>query len=54
MTSLIFIVLQSLCTAVIAVSAVRVAIGLSALAAATRWRFTIQQQAGIRMRSASR
>jgi len=34
-TSLVFIVLQSLCTAVIAVSAVRVAIGLSALAAAT-------------------
>lgn len=35
MTSLVFIVLQSLCTAVIAISAVRVAIGLSALAAAT-------------------
>lgn len=34
-TSLVFIVLQSLCTAVIAVSGVRVAIGLSALAAAT-------------------
>ena len=35
MTSLIFIVLQSLCTAVIAISGVRVVIGLSALAAAT-------------------
>jgi hypothetical protein len=34
-TSLVFIVLQSLCTAVIALSAVRVAIGLSSLAAAT-------------------
>ncbi len=33
LTSLIFIVLQSACTAVIAVSGVRVAIGLSALAA---------------------
>src|SRR5206468_4955320 len=33
MTSFIFIVLQSACTAVIAVSGVRVAIGLSALAA---------------------
>jgi hypothetical protein len=35
MTSLLFIVLQSACTAVIAVSGVRVAIGLSALGAAT-------------------
>jgi hypothetical protein len=35
MTSLIFIVLQSACTAVIAISGVRVAIGLSALAEAT-------------------
>ena len=34
-TSLIFIVLQSACTAVIALSGVRVAIGLSALAVAT-------------------
>jgi hypothetical protein len=33
-TSLVFIVLQSLCTAVMAVSGVRVLIGLSALAAA--------------------
>lgn len=33
-TSLIFIVLQSACTAVMAISGVRVAIGLSALAAA--------------------
>ena len=33
LTSIIFIVLQSACTAVIAVSGVRVAIGLSALAA---------------------
>jgi hypothetical protein len=33
MTSFIFIVLQSACTAVIAISGVRVAIGLSALAA---------------------
>jgi hypothetical protein len=35
MTSLIFIVLQSACTAVIAVSGIRVALGLSALGAAT-------------------
>jgi hypothetical protein len=35
MTSLMFIVLQSACTAVIAVSGIRVAIGLSALGAAT-------------------
>jgi hypothetical protein len=35
MTSLIFIVLQSACTAVIAISGVRVAIGLSALVEAT-------------------
>jgi len=35
MTGLIFIVLQSACTAVIAISGVRVAIGLSALAEAT-------------------
>src|SRR5258707_15049542 len=35
MTSLIFIVLQSACTAVIAISGLRVAIGLSALAEAT-------------------
>ena len=35
MTSLIFAVLQSACTAVIAISGVRVAIGLSALAEAT-------------------
>ena len=35
MTSLIFIVLQSACTAVIAISGVRVVIGLSALAEAT-------------------
>ena len=35
MTSLIFIVLQSACSAVIAISGVRVAIGLSALAEAT-------------------
>jgi hypothetical protein len=35
MTSLVFIVLQSACTAVIAISGVRVAIGLSALAEAT-------------------
>jgi hypothetical protein len=35
MTSFIFIVLQSACTAVIAISGVRVAIGLSALAEAT-------------------
>ncbi len=35
LTSLVFIVLQSLCTAVIAVSGVRVVIGLSALTAAT-------------------
>jgi hypothetical protein len=34
-TSLVFIVLQSACTAVIAISGVRVAIGLSALAEAT-------------------
>src|ERR1700723_1560058 len=34
-TSLVFIVLQSACTAVIAISGVRVAIGLSALAGAT-------------------
>ena len=34
-TTLIFIVLQSACTAVIAISGVRVAIGLSALAVAT-------------------
>ncbi|NYF51912.1 hypothetical protein [Tunturiibacter gelidoferens] len=34
-TSLVFIVLQSACTAVIALSGVRVAIGLSALASAT-------------------
>jgi hypothetical protein len=34
-TSFVFIVLQSLCTAVIAVSGVRVLIGLSALAEAT-------------------
>lgn len=33
-TSLLFIVLQSLCTAVMAISGVRVLIGLSALAAA--------------------
>jgi hypothetical protein len=35
MTSLLFIVLQSACTAVIAISGIRVAIGLSALGAAT-------------------
>ena len=35
LTSLMFIVLQSACTAVIAVSGIRVAIGLSALGAAT-------------------
>ena len=35
MTSLAFIVLQSACTAVIAISGIRVAIGLSALGAAT-------------------
>jgi hypothetical protein len=35
MTSLAFIVLQSACTAVMAISGVRVAIGLSALAEAT-------------------
>jgi hypothetical protein len=35
MTSFIFVVLQSACTAVIAISGVRVAIGLSALAEAT-------------------
>jgi hypothetical protein len=35
MTSFLFIVLQSACTAVIAISGVRVAIGLSALAEAT-------------------
>jgi hypothetical protein len=35
MTSFLFIVLQSACTAVIAISGVRVAIGLSALGAAT-------------------
>jgi hypothetical protein len=35
MTSLMFIVLQSACTAVIAISGIRVAIGLSALGAAT-------------------
>jgi hypothetical protein len=35
LTSLVFIVLQSACTAVIAISGVRVAIGLSALAEAT-------------------
>jgi hypothetical protein len=35
MTSLIFIILQSACTAVIAISGVRVVIGLSALAEAT-------------------
>src|SRR5882757_10145575 len=35
LTSLLFIVLQSACTAVIAISGVRVAIGLSALAEAT-------------------
>jgi hypothetical protein len=35
LTSFIFIVLQSACTAVIAISGVRVAIGLSALAEAT-------------------
>src|SRR5258708_9926250 len=35
MTSLLFIVLQSACSAVIAISGVRVAIGLSALAEAT-------------------
>src|SRR5271163_4805370 len=35
MTSLVFIVLQSACNAVIAISGVRVAIGLSALAEAT-------------------
>jgi hypothetical protein len=34
-TSLIFIVLQSACTAVVALSGVRVAIGLGALAVAT-------------------
>jgi len=34
-TSLVFIVLQSACTAVIAISGIRVAIGLSGLAAAT-------------------
>jgi hypothetical protein len=34
-TSLLFVVLQSACTAVIAISGVRVAIGLSALAEAT-------------------
>jgi hypothetical protein len=34
-TSLVFIILQSACTAVIAISGVRVAIGLSALAEAT-------------------
>ena len=35
MTSLVFIVLQSACTAVLAISGIRVAIGLSALGAAT-------------------
>jgi hypothetical protein len=35
MTSLVFIVLQSACTAVMAISGIRVAIGLSGLAAAT-------------------
>jgi hypothetical protein len=35
MTSLVFIVLQSACTAVMAISGLRVAIGLSALAEAT-------------------
>jgi hypothetical protein len=35
LTSLIFIILQSACTAVIAISGIRVAIGLSGLAAAT-------------------
>jgi hypothetical protein len=35
MTSFLFVVLQSACTAVIAISGVRVAIGLSALAEAT-------------------
>jgi hypothetical protein len=35
MTSFLFIVLQSACTAVIAISGIRVAIGLSALGAAT-------------------
>jgi hypothetical protein len=35
LTSLVFIVLQSACTAVMAISGVRVAIGLSALAEAT-------------------
>jgi hypothetical protein len=35
LTSLLFILLQSACTAVIAISGVRVAIGLSALTAAT-------------------
>src|SRR5882757_2345319 len=35
MTSFLFIVLQSACTAVIALSGIRVAIGLSALGAAT-------------------
>jgi hypothetical protein len=35
MTSLAFIVLQSACTAVMAISGIRVAIGLSGLAAAT-------------------
>ena len=35
MTSLAFILLQSACTAVIAISGIRVAIGLSALGAAT-------------------
>jgi len=34
-TSLVFILLQSACSAVIAISGIRVAIGLSALAAAT-------------------
>ena len=43
MTSFIFIVLQSACTAVIAISGVRVAIGLSALAEAT---FGIHAPAG--------
>ena len=35
MTSFVFVILQSACTAVIAISGVRVAIGLSALAEAT-------------------
>jgi hypothetical protein len=43
LTSFVFIVLQSACTAVIAISGVRVAIGLSALAEAT---FGIHAPAG--------